>query len=78
MRNLRDELMFSRNDLKTIHMAASLFSMRLLPRVNISPICAASNALSMPSTYIESSNFTAGGRKLFQAIASINQLQLEG
>lgn len=49
-----------------------------IPASNISAVLAAFNASNLASSYIERGNFAAARRKLTQALASINQLNLEG
>jgi len=49
-----------------------------IPASNISAVLAAFNASNLAASYIERGNFAAARRKLTQALASINQLNLEG
>ena len=49
-----------------------------IPASNISAVLAAFNASNLAASYIERGNFAAARRKLTQALASINQIKLEG
>lgn len=49
-----------------------------VPIAHITDVLAAFNAANMAASYIERGSFAAARRKLTQALASINQIKLEG
>ena len=49
-----------------------------IPAAHITDVLAAFNAANMAASYIERGSFAAARRKLTQALASINQIKLEG
>ncbi len=49
-----------------------------VPTAHITDVLAAFNAANMAASYIERGSFAAARRKLTQALASINQIKLEG
>lgn len=49
-----------------------------VPTAHITDVLAAFNAANMAASYIERGSFAAARRKLIQALASINQIKLEG
>jgi hypothetical protein len=49
-----------------------------IPTVHLQPVLAAFNACNLASCYLERGNVAAARRKLVQALASVNQVGMQG